>query len=325
MRPLRQYLPDRAYLITARCFEERFFLAPDSAALSLIVATSLAQAADKYGLELFAYVVMSNHVHLVVRAPRGGLPEAMQLFFSQVARRVNQLRNRRGPVFSDRYHHQTICDDAALRSAVRYVLSNPSRAGLSESPGSWVGLSSFDDTCNDGALLCIRRTHGLRTTWSMRRVHRKELADLPARTDGDTVETRFVLACRPAFLDDPIGGELAHQELVTSLQEQEERERATHANNKAALRPLGAHDDRPHTPKRSRAPSCIAGNSANRKGYIRERRAFVAAYRLASSKFRRGEAATFPPGCCLPWPRLFSLLGCSDTFPTPTNHFLGTY
>jgi REP element-mobilizing transposase RayT len=63
---------------------------------------------------LIAYVAMSNHLHLVVRAPKDNLPEAMQFLLSKIARATNAIRNRRGPVWSDRYHAQVILDDDAL-------------------------------------------------------------------------------------------------------------------------------------------------------------------------------------------------------------------
>lgn len=214
MRPLRQFLPDRAYLITARCFEERFFLAPDSEALNLIVATCLAQAASKFRLDLFAYVVMSNHVHLVVRAPHGGLPEAMQLFLSQVARRVNILRNRRGPVFSDRYHHQTICDEGALHNAIRYVLYNPVRAGAASTTDAWAGLSSFPDTMNDLPLRCSRRQRGRTVLWTVKRLARGE-AHLPTNDTPDVASC--LLECRPASLLHGAPGTASHEAFVDTI------------------------------------------------------------------------------------------------------------
>lgn len=308
MRPLRQFLPERAYLITARCFEERFFLEPDSEAIAVIVASCLAQAVEKYSLELFAYVVMSNHVHLVVRAPKGGLPEAMQLFFSQVARRVNMLRGRTGPVFSDRYHHQTICDDRALRNAIRYVLLNPVRAGAALSSNSWRGLSSFDDTCRDQILVCTRHARGADVAWSTRRVARNTLRHSRTLEEGKADE--LLLACHRAVLGPEPAGVQLHDEFVRSLmaEDLERRKAVPNATRKPAL-----PHERPTFSKRSRAPSCIASTSRARVEYLKERRAFVAAYREASARFRRGESACFPPGCCLPWPQLHRLTGCSDT------------
>lgn len=317
MRPLRHYLPDRAYLITARCFEERFYLAPDTEAVSLIVATCLAQAVEMYQLELFAYVVMSNHLHLVVRAPKGGLPEAMQLFFSQVARRINVLRNRTGPVFSDRYHHQTICDEVALRSAIRYVLFNPQRAGIADAMGAWAGLSSIADTCDDRVLVCTRRTLGKSVVWSVVRVERHVVSrDAYPRdvehVDG-TREENFVLACQRASLTPGEEGRLAHTAFAAALRVERDALRSVPL---LESRSTPCPHERPTRPKRSRAPSCIASTSQSRIRYVTERRAFVTAYRHASERFRRGQDAVFPPGCCLPWPRLYSLVGsCSDTIP----------
>lgn len=317
MRPLRHYLPDRTYLITARCFDERFVLAPDTEEVALIVASTLALAVEKYELELFAYMVMSNHLHLVVRAPRGGLPEAMQLVLSQVARRINVLRNRRGPVFSDRYHHQTICDEEALHTAIRYVVCNPRSAGLSKSLGSWAGLSSFADTCENRVLVCTRKTRGMSVMWSMRRVDRRDLDALrsPEERDDGTREEHFVLACHPASLASP-GSHVAvsHDALVASLRAEEKDALPAH------VRPIASPDERPANPKRTRAPSCIATSSLSRTNYLNERRAFLHAYRIASNQFRRGIQATFPPGCCLPWPNLHLLLSSSDTFGNPGAH-----
>lgn len=308
MRPLRQFLPERAYLITARCFEERFFLAPDSRTVTNAVAICLAQAAAKYGLQVFAYVAMSNHLHLIVRAPRGGLPDAMQLFFSQVARRINLLRGRKGPVFSDRYHHQTICDDAALRNAVRYVLLNPERAGAATSASTWHGLSSFDDTCNNSVLLCTKRVRAGEIVWLTERVQRKDIDHrLASVAEGN--EEHLVLACHSAALLGE-GGAEAHRKFVDSLlaEDLELRRRS-----QSSLGQIPSAFERPVVSKRSRAPSCIASTTHARKAYIAERRAFVAAYRTASARFRRGEDARFPPGCCLPWPSIHMLVGCSDT------------
>ena len=314
MRPLRHYLPDRVYLITARCFEERFFLSPDTAEVSLIVASTLAMTVEKYRLELFAYVVMSNHIHLIVRAPEGGLPEAMQMFFSQVARRINVLRNRRGPVFSDRYHHQTICDEGALHTAIRYVLHNPLRAGLCESARSWAGLSSYTDTCESQVILCTRRMRGAEVVWSMRRVpsNAPEAHGYDYEEKGDGIrEERFVLRCHPASLLQGGDANPAHNAFVASLLADEHKA----AELPSSVRLLAPANERPPKPKRSRAPSCIASTSTARSQYVAERRSFVAAYRLASARFRTGQDATFPPGCCLPWPRLHSLLSSSDTYP----------
>jgi len=71
-RPLRRQLAETVYLVTNRTLEERFWLKP-TAETRKILGGWLAYAAQRYGVELYAFVVMSNHVHLLLRAPLGNL------------------------------------------------------------------------------------------------------------------------------------------------------------------------------------------------------------------------------------------------------------
>jgi hypothetical protein len=60
---------------------------------------------------VFAVVVMSNHLHLVVRAPGKNLAAFMGYFLARVAQTLNLLLGRVGPVFPRRYDAQPILDE----------------------------------------------------------------------------------------------------------------------------------------------------------------------------------------------------------------------
>lgn len=90
----------------------------------------LAEYSDRYGTRIWAYCLMTNHVHFIV------VPEtedSLARTFSQVHRRyardANRRRGRVGHLWQERFYSCAL-DDAHLYAAVRYVERNPVRAGL---------------------------------------------------------------------------------------------------------------------------------------------------------------------------------------------------
>ena len=84
----RRVLPGQTYLVTRRCSERRFFLRP-SAVTNEIFLYALAVAASRHRIEIHAFCVLSNHVHLLLTDPEARLPRFMQYLDSLVARAVN--------------------------------------------------------------------------------------------------------------------------------------------------------------------------------------------------------------------------------------------
>ncbi|MCB9630755.1 MAG: hypothetical protein H6721_01175 [Sandaracinus sp.] len=120
--------------------EEAEKLAEDC--VSSALARALAFFAEK-GLppvEVFAVVVMSNHLHLVLRAPGKNLAAFMGYFLARVAQTLNLLLGRVGPVFPRRYDAQPILDEEAAAGRVKYVLENPKKAGLVRCFTEWPGF-----------------------------------------------------------------------------------------------------------------------------------------------------------------------------------------
>ncbi len=90
----------------------------------------LTDYADRYGTRIWAYCLMTNHVH-VIAVPETG--NALARTFGQVHRRyardANRRRGRVGHLWQERFYSCAL-DDAHLFAAVRYVERNPVRAGL---------------------------------------------------------------------------------------------------------------------------------------------------------------------------------------------------
>ena len=92
--------------------------------------------------KLYAYCLMGNHVHLLLQEGK----ESLDLIFKRIGSRFvywyNLKYQRVGHLFQDRYKSEPVETDAYFLTALRYVLQNPMKAGLEETPGTY-GWSSY--------------------------------------------------------------------------------------------------------------------------------------------------------------------------------------
>jgi len=90
----------------------------------------LGEYAPERGLEILAYCLMPNHVHIVaVPADEGSLASVLKPVHLRYAQHVNRARECPGRVWQGRYYSCPL-DPAHTAAAVRYVECNPVRAGL---------------------------------------------------------------------------------------------------------------------------------------------------------------------------------------------------
>src|SRR5690349_15401032 len=68
----------------------------------------LQRAVVRHGWELPAFVVMGNHLHLLLRTPRPNLARGMQGFLSAYALYCGRRRRRAGHLFQGRYRAEMI-------------------------------------------------------------------------------------------------------------------------------------------------------------------------------------------------------------------------
>src|SRR5690554_5558575 len=138
----RRVVPGVCYLITRRCSERRFFLRPDSKVAHIFVYL-LAFVAKTYGIEVHAFVVMSNHYHLVITDTQGRLPDFQRDLNSLLARSINAFRGRWESFWDRRsYSAVALLEDADVISKMGYTLANPVAAGLVTRGRQWGGATS---------------------------------------------------------------------------------------------------------------------------------------------------------------------------------------
>lgn len=143
MRPIRDRDPAKIRLVTLRTEQAALWMIP-FAPVNEIIGGVVARYQEIFGIEIFAYVFLSNHKHLLVRAPYRNLDEFEENVNREIARRINKLNGRQGRFWAKRYSDQECVRDDGVLEALTYVASNPVRHGLVEDPDEWPGLNFIE-------------------------------------------------------------------------------------------------------------------------------------------------------------------------------------
>jgi putative transposase len=94
-----------------------------------------ADACARYGCRLHAYVLMTNHVHLLMTpSDADATARTMQSVCGRYAQYFNRLHGRTGTLWEGRYRATVIEAEAYLLACYRYIELNPVRAGLVPRP-----------------------------------------------------------------------------------------------------------------------------------------------------------------------------------------------
>ena len=96
------------------------------------------------GFSLFAYCLMGNHIHLLLRADGEPLGQIMKRIGTRYVYWYNNKYERSGPLFQDRYKSEPVEDQAYFLTVLRYILKNPVRAGLCKRMETYPWSSASD-------------------------------------------------------------------------------------------------------------------------------------------------------------------------------------
>ncbi len=126
-RPLRIQYENAYYHVTCRGNARQSIFTSDADRLAFL--DLLGRSADVYGTEILAYVLMSNHFHVLVKTPRGNLQEFMRHFNISYTGWYNRRHRRSGHLYQGRYHSFLIDVDNYLKEVSRYIHLNPVKVG----------------------------------------------------------------------------------------------------------------------------------------------------------------------------------------------------
>jgi putative transposase len=131
--------------VVARCNNREFaFTTPDDFAVLL---AHLRELRRTYEVTLYAYTLMSNHVHLLLQAPeREALSRPLRWRMTETAKAFHKARGRRGHFWERRFGAVLVEDDLYALAALRYLDRNPVRERLGADPVS-VSLVELCSLC----------------------------------------------------------------------------------------------------------------------------------------------------------------------------------
>jgi putative transposase len=191
----RYFLPDQPLHVIQRGNDRQaiFFAADDYARYR----DWLHEGACRHLCAIHAYVLMTNHVHLLVTpAAAESVPRLMQSLGRRYVRYVNDVYRRTGTLWEGRYRAAPVDSEAYLLTCQRYIELNPVRAGMVADPAGYA-WSSYPANALGGADPLVR-PHALYlalgdTAEARRRAYRglfdealgeEVMAELRAATNG---------------------------------------------------------------------------------------------------------------------------------------------
>ena len=280
--------------ITSRTQHGRYLLRPSEESNARILG-ALGRAQANYGVWVHAFVVLSNHFHLLMSVLSAKqMSGFVRHFKGNVAKELGGLHDWRENFWGRRYHHAELgSSEEDQINRFLYILENGCKENLVASPLEWPGVSS--------ARALYRGETTMLGIWYDR------TAQYRASVRGQvklfpSVET--VRLTPMPFLEDCTVDE--QRQFVKDAIHRIERETAQrHKLN--ATKPLGVRAilrQNPHKPKElksSPAPRFHAANREEFRALQNARKATLAAYRDAAARLKQGETdVTFPEGCFPP-------------------------
>jgi putative transposase len=98
----------------------------------------LHEAAERYGCTIQAYVLMTNHIHLLVTPDRqNSISQMMQYLGRHYVPYINHTYGSSGSIWEGRYKSSMIHEEEYLLTCMRYIELNPVRADMVKSPGAY--------------------------------------------------------------------------------------------------------------------------------------------------------------------------------------------
>lgn len=143
-RGARLDAPGTLHHVILRGIEKRDIVNDDTDRENFV--TRMSRIASDMDASIYAWALMTNHAHILIRSGNIGLPTFMRRFLSGYAISYNRRHKRYGHLFQNRYKSIVCEEDPYFKELVRYIHLNPLRAGIVKEMASldryrWCGHS----------------------------------------------------------------------------------------------------------------------------------------------------------------------------------------
>ncbi|NDL68407.1 transposase [Anaerotalea alkaliphila] len=130
----------------------------------------------KCGFTLYAYCLMGNHVHLLMKEGEEPLGRVFCRIGAKLVFWHNRKYKRVGHLFQDRYRSEAVDNDAYLLTVLRYIHRNPVKAGMVEAVADypWSSYGEYirgGGICDTGSMLRFFGEDGEKAVETFRSFH----------------------------------------------------------------------------------------------------------------------------------------------------------
>jgi len=141
---IRLHNSGQAHFVTCSCYRRQPLLAQTHMQNVFLVA--LEEARQRYQMTVYGFVVMPEHVHLLLSEPASGalarVMQTLKMRVSIAARERGYRRSGGTPFWQTRYFDHNVRNHDGFVTQLRYIHRNPVKRGLCGSPEEWA-WSSF--------------------------------------------------------------------------------------------------------------------------------------------------------------------------------------
>jgi REP element-mobilizing transposase RayT len=284
--------------VTCRTLQGRFLLRPGRE-LNEIVVGVLGRAQQRYGVELVAVVVMSNHFHLLAWVPDAlVLARFMGYLDGNLSREVGRLYDWPQTIWGRRYEAILVSDEEEAQVArLEYLLALGTKESLVRRPEDWPGVHCARNLRNGTALegLWFNRTREYAARRNRKKINKYSYAE--------SVSMEFAkLPCWAHLSDHEYQARIV--DLLDGLAEKSACERSTRGRRLPSTSTCQKRICRQHPHSRldqaaekRAAPAFHAHRNRVRRLLRRAYADFLSAFRTAAEQLRNGDRTVrFPPG-----------------------------
>ena len=140
-RQARQKSKSDIYHIVLKGINEQIIFEDKEDNLRFIETLKKYKEVSEY--RIFAFCLMGNHLHLLLKTDKEGLDVIMKRIAGSYVYWYNWKYKRRGHLFHDRYKSEVVENDSYLLTVLRYIHLNPIKAGMCKKPENY-GYSSYN-------------------------------------------------------------------------------------------------------------------------------------------------------------------------------------
>ena len=276
----RQVLPGQFYLLTRRCTQRQFLLRPD-AETNNAFAYCLAEAAQRFEIDILLSTAESNHHHTAFFDRHGRCPEFVEHFHKMLARCLNAKWGRWENLWASNEPCITLLlDRATVIDKLVYAAANPVKDLLVERAVQWPGTNGYRQLLHGKAIVARRPRFFFRDNGVM----------------PEEVTLRLVIPPELGATDEIVAEvEAGVAEVERAMIEHRAHTGARVLGRRAVLRQSWKDSPASREPRRTLRPR-FAGRADVRIAALLAYREFLATYRDARAAWRSGAKSMFPRG-----------------------------